>query len=147
MARSVAGRLPTMRPVTESTTTTIQARDGTSILVRDWAPQTEPWADVLLVHGIAEHSGRYEQVGAWLSAIGLHVTGFDQRGFGGSGGRRAFVERWSILHDDLEDRLAAVRAGAEGRPPVPYRDPPGGPNPLRHLRSGTAPPPPESPRL
>ena len=90
------------------------------MLVRSWRSAGEPWAHVLLVHGIAEHSGRYEHVGEWLAAAGLEVSGYDLRGFGGSGGRRAFVDRWTQHHDDLEDRLADVRVGAAGRPVAVY---------------------------
>ena len=103
-----------------SSTGTASARDGTALLVRRWAPPegAVPWANVLLVHGIAEHSGRYEHVGRWLAQAGLEVESFDLRGFGASGGRRAWVERWSAYHDDVEDRLAAVRSAAAGRPVV-----------------------------
>jgi alpha-beta hydrolase superfamily lysophospholipase len=103
-----------------SSTTTVAARDGTARLVRRWAPPggVTPWANVLLVHGIAEHSGRYEHVGDWLSQDGLEVESFDLRGFGASEGRRAWVERWSVYHDDVEDRLAAVRQAAGVRPVV-----------------------------
>jgi alpha-beta hydrolase superfamily lysophospholipase len=96
------------------------ARDETPILTRRWTPDGEPWAHVLLVHGIAEHSGRYEHVGRWLADAGLAVSAFDLRGFGASGGRRAWVDRWTRYHDDLEDRLADVRLGAAGRPVVLY---------------------------
>jgi acylglycerol lipase len=99
-----------------STTSTVAAADGTPILVRRWAAVGEPWAHVLIVHGLAEHSGRYEHVGGWLAAAGLEVTGSDLRGFGGSGGRRAWVERWGEYHDDLEERLGDVRLRAAGRP-------------------------------
>jgi alpha-beta hydrolase superfamily lysophospholipase len=93
-----------------SSTTQISARDGTQLLVRRWPAATEPWARVLLVHGLAEHSGRWEHVGAQLAKAGLDVTSYDQRGFGASGGRRAWVDRWSELHDDLEEQLVEVRA-------------------------------------
>jgi acylglycerol lipase len=96
----------------------VAARDGTELFVRRWSASGEPWAWVLLVHGLAEHSGRYDHVGRQLAAAGLEVEAYDQRGFGGSGGKRAFVERWSQNHDDLEDRLAAMRASADGRPVV-----------------------------
>jgi acylglycerol lipase len=109
-----------MHLVPTSSTTTVAARDGTDILVRRWPPTGSPWASALLVHGIAEHSGRYEHVGQWMAEAGLDVTGYDQRGFGGSGGRRAWIDRWSRNHDDLEDRLAAVRVEAQGRPVVVY---------------------------
>jgi len=103
-----------------STTATTAAADGTPILVRHWAPAGEPWAYAVLVHGIAEHSGRYEHVGDWLAEAGLDVVGYDLRGFGGSGGPRAWVDRWSRHHDDLEERVASARAVAAGRPVVVY---------------------------
>src|SRR5207245_1700552 len=45
---------------------------------------------------------------------------YDQRGFGRSGGHRAYVDRWSQYHDDVEDRLAEVRSAADGLPVVLY---------------------------
>lgn len=102
--------------MTASVTTIEPARDGTPILTRRWAAGGPVWASILLVHGIAEHAGRYEHVGRQLAGAGLDVHAYDQRGFGGSGGRRAYVERWSVMHDDLEDRLVAVR-------PWPMADP------------------------
>ena len=105
------------------------APDGTDILVRHWpaggaeaggAWAGRPWASVLLVHGLGEHSGRYEHVGDQMSVAGLDVHAYDHRGNGGSGGRRGHVDRWSQYHDDLEDRLRAVRATARARPVVLY---------------------------
>ncbi|HLO36828.1 MAG TPA: lysophospholipase [Candidatus Deferrimicrobium sp.] len=101
-----------------STTELVAARDGTKLLVRRWRPAGEAWASVLLVHGLAEHSGRYEHVGRQMAATGLDAVAYDVRGYGASGGRRAWVDRWSRHHDDLEDRLAAVRASSAGRPVV-----------------------------
>ncbi|MEA2674161.1 MAG: hypothetical protein QOI92_1353 [Chloroflexota bacterium] len=99
----------------------VGARDGTAIRIRHWPVETgDPWASILLVHGLAEHSGRYEHVGAQLAAAGIDTYAFDLRGFGGSGGPRASVERWSQLHDDLEERLVAVRSFAPDRPLVLY---------------------------
>lgn len=107
-----------MGVVTTSATATAPAGDGTPILVRTWTATGDPWAAVLLVHGIAEHSGRYEHVGRQLAEVGLEVVAYDQRGFGGSAGRRAYVDRWSLVHDDLEERLAALRSASGGRPVV-----------------------------
>src|SRR5438128_5296588 len=105
MTPSLARRPPTMGGMTTSRTATVPAADCTPILVRTWTASGEPWASTLLVHGLAEHSGRYEHVGRQLAAAGLEVMAYDQRGFGGSGGRRAFVDRWSLVHDDLQGRL------------------------------------------
>ena len=109
-----------MGPMTASTTSDAAARDGTRIRLRHWRADGTSWADVVIVHGLAEHSGRYEDVGRWLSSAGIEVTGYDLRGFGGSAGRRAWVDRWRRHLDDLEDRLTAVRDAARGRPVVVY---------------------------
>ena len=106
--------------VMPSTTAIVPARDGTPILVRRWAAASEAWAHVVLVHGVAEHSGRYEQVGDWLADAGLEVSGYDQRGFGESGGRRAWVDRWTRHHDDLEERITEARTRPAGGPVVVY---------------------------
>jgi len=102
----------------------VKAADGTSILVRDWAGDTSlpgrPWASVLLVHGLGEHSGRYEHVGDQMAAAGLDVRAYDHRGNGGSGGRRGHVDRWEQYHDDLGERLVVVRSESGGRPVVLY---------------------------
>jgi alpha-beta hydrolase superfamily lysophospholipase len=103
-----------------STTSDAVARDGTRIRLRHWPADATPWADVVVVHGLAEHSGRYEDVGRWLSSAGIEVTGYDLRGFGGSAGRRAWVDRWGQHLDDLEDRVTAIRDAARGRPVVVY---------------------------
>jgi alpha-beta hydrolase superfamily lysophospholipase len=106
-----------------------RATDGTDVLLRHWPADVveaggawagRPWADLLLVHGLGDHSGRYEHVGDQMAAAGLDVHAFDLRGNGGSGGRRGHVDRWWQLHDDLAERLAAVRDGAGGRPVVLY---------------------------
>ncbi len=92
-----------------SRTDAVVARDGTPLLVRSWPVRGDPWAVVLLVHGLSEHSGRYEHVGSWLADAGLEVHAYDHRGFGGSGGRRGHVDRWSQLLSDLEERVVSVR--------------------------------------
>jgi alpha-beta hydrolase superfamily lysophospholipase len=99
---------------------TARMADGTLLRTLLWEPAGEPWAQVLIVHGLGEHAGRYANVAGPLTAAGIEVHGYDQRGFGGSAGPRAWVERWSQLHDDLEERLVAVRATRPGLPLVLY---------------------------
>ena len=103
-----------------STTQPATAADGTKLLVRRWASPGPAWASVLIVHGIAEHSGRYELVGNRFAAAGLDVQAYDQRGFGASAGTRAYVDRWDQQLNDLAERLRIVRSDAAGRPVVLY---------------------------
>lgn len=85
------------------------AADGTPLHVRYWPPSGKPWARILIVHGIGEHSGRYERSGRLMAEAGLDVHAFDLRGHGLSGGRRVYVDRWDDFLDDVEVRLAALR--------------------------------------
>ncbi|MGQ0849601.1 MAG: lysophospholipase [Actinomycetota bacterium] len=91
------------------------APDGGAQLVRDWSPPSgEVKGDMVLVHGIAEHSGRYGHVGSWLAEAGYRVRGFDLLGFGASSGERGAVSKWSLYLDQVEGHLDAMRT--PGRP-------------------------------
>jgi acylglycerol lipase len=98
----------------------VRARDGLDLHTYVWPAMATPRAHLLVVHGIAEHAGRYEHVATQLARAGITTHAYDQRGFGESGGHRAYVDRWSQYHDDLEDRLAEVRSAARGLPVVLY---------------------------
>lgn len=98
----------------------VPAADGTDLLVREWPAPARPVGHVVILHGLAEHSGRYEHVAGWLTAGGFAVDAFDQRGFGGSGGRRVWAEDVATLHEDVADRARAVRARSGGLPVVLY---------------------------
>jgi acylglycerol lipase len=98
----------------------VRSRDGLELRTYQWPAVGTPRAHLLLVHGIAEHAGRYGHVGSRLARAGITTHAYDQRGFGGSGGHRAYVDRWSQYHDDVEDRLGEVRSAAAGLPVVLY---------------------------
>ncbi|KAH8094316.1 alpha beta hydrolase [Aureococcus anophagefferens] len=70
---------------------------GLRIFTRAWAPASAPRATVLLVHGFAEHSGRYGALGAALAAAGYAVVALDHQGHGRSEGCRGHVERFGAL--------------------------------------------------
>lgn len=84
--------------------------DGTRCLTRHW-PAADPWCRLVLVHGLGEHSGRYNHVGEHLSAAGIDAWSFDLRGFGESGGRRAYVDDFGRYLDDVAQRLDASGSG------------------------------------
>jgi acylglycerol lipase len=96
------------------------ARDGLGLRTLRWPATGTPRAHLLLIHGIAEHAGRHAHVASRFAAAGIETHAFDLRGFGASAGPRAYVERWSEYHDDLEGQLAAIRAAASGLPVVLY---------------------------
>ena len=93
------------------------ARRPPLLLRRTWLPPA-PRAVLALVHGYAEHSGRYEHFGAWFARRGLAVHGYDQRGHGRSEGPRCHVDRFGDYLDDLDRLLECVRAEHPGLPLV-----------------------------
>ncbi len=78
--------------------------DGQTLLRRHW-PANEPTAAILGVHGIGEHSGRYEQLGQTFAGSGFDTEFFDLRGHGQSAGRRGYIASYEQFHDDIEHRL------------------------------------------
>ena len=116
---------------------TAQMADGTQLRTLRWEPDAEPWAVAEIVHGLGEHGGRYDTVAAALTGAGLDTWAYDHRGNGGSGGPRVYVERWSQLHDDLGERLAALRRLHPGRPLVVYAHSLGGMIALGYVLSPT----------
>ncbi len=90
--------------------------DGIHELRRRWEPAGEPLAEVVVVHGQGEHSGRYERVGSILAEGGLWVRGYDLLGHGASGGRRGDIEHWHMFLDQLEIHVRDAKA--TGRPTV-----------------------------
>lgn len=81
-------------------------------LIREWLPEGDPRATIVLVHGIAEHSGRYERTGGLLAEAGFHVRSFDVIGHGASGGNRVDIDDWNRFHDQIEAHMEWARERA-----------------------------------
>ncbi len=89
-------------------TSFVTSADGTRLRLAHWG---EGARDVLVLHGLAEHAGRYEHVGAALAAAGFSATLVELRGHGHSGGKRGHVDRWSDYVDDVRAAVATLRPG------------------------------------
>jgi alpha-beta hydrolase superfamily lysophospholipase len=95
----------------------LEGSGGLCLFRRAWLPP-QPRRVMLLIHGFAEHSGRYEAPGAWFAARGCAVHAYDQRGHGRSDGMRGHVERFDEFLDDATILLDAVKAEHPGLPVV-----------------------------
>jgi len=87
--------------------------DRLTLRVREW-PHPDPRGTVLVVHGLGEHSGRYDHVAAQFNAWGWRVVGYDQRGHGASEGARGALAQPDDLLQDLARVVDAVRAEHPG---------------------------------
>jgi alpha-beta hydrolase superfamily lysophospholipase len=98
-------------------------REGTFRGIRDariyyqcWLPDGEPKAALLLVHGLAEHSGRYANLVDHFAPLGYALYGLDHLGHGKSDGTRVYVNRFSDYVDTLKIYVDMVRDWEPGRP-------------------------------
>lgn len=90
--------------------------DWSKLYERVWLPDGDPKAAVLIVHGYAEHSGRYAWVAEQLVAQGFAVVAFDLRGHGRSDGDRVYIR---TMNHYLHDVDAALLRVFEHAPDVP----------------------------
>ena len=101
-----------------ATTGQFTATDGVELFTRTWAIES-PRYEVLLVHGLGEHSGRWDGPAEHFNRHGATVYSYDLRGHGESGGNRVDVGEFADLYRDI-GAMAAATAAASGRPWVLY---------------------------
>jgi acylglycerol lipase len=89
---------------------------GLRLYRQAWAPEGDPRAVVVLVHGLCEHGGRYHHVAGRLVADGYAVHALDHRGHGRSEGPRALIDR---MGNAIADLHALVEATASAHSSVP----------------------------
>lgn len=65
----------------------------------------KPVAEVILVHGLAEHSGRYRELIHEFNAADISVHTLDLRGHGKSGGARAYINSFDEYINDINTLL------------------------------------------
>ena len=94
---------------------TITAGDGLRLYTRRHEAGAAR-AEVVVVHGFAEHSGRYGALIEHLLAGGYSVMAYDQRGHGLSDGLPGHVNDFKEYEDDLDKVVTLSRDRAGGRP-------------------------------
>ncbi len=85
------------------------ASDGLELYRQCWRPEGRTRAALAIVHGMGEHSGRYQNVIHALVPKGYVIHGFDLRGCGRSPGQRGHIDSWSQFRGDLDAFLRSVR--------------------------------------
>ena len=93
-----------MDPITGS----LNSADGLRLHTSQWIPYGTPKAIVLLVHGVAEHAGRYQHVADFLTGHGYAVYSMDHVGHGQSEGTRVFLHTLDRPVSDLEAYLDQI---------------------------------------
>jgi len=100
----------------EHTEGTFQGTRGLEIYYQTWLPEGDPKAAIIIVHGLGEHSGRYDNVVDHMVPLGYAVYGFDLPGHGKSDGTREFVEQFKDYSDTLTTYRKMVEGWQSGKP-------------------------------
>ena len=97
--------------------------DGTFKGIRDldiyyqrWLPENESKAILLIVHGLAEHIGRYMNLVNHFVPLSYAVYGLDHIGHGKSDGQRVFVKRFEDYTETLKVFYDLVRQENPDKP-------------------------------
>ena len=91
---------------------------GDPIFWQSWTPEAPaaPKALVVLVHGLHEHSGRYEHVARRLTDAAYAVFAMDHQGHGRSGGAQGNVGSMAGVLTDLDHLRGLAEASVPGVP-------------------------------
>ena len=89
---------------------------GAQIYYQCWLPETDPKAVLLVVHGMAEHSGRYMNVVNHFVPSGYAVYSLDHIGHGKSAGDRGFVKHFKDFTETLNMFRGRVHAAQPEKP-------------------------------
>ncbi len=96
----------------------LTARDGLRLYRRSLAPAGAARAHVAVVHGYAEHLGRYQETMERLCHAGYAAHAFDYRGHGRSEGVRAHVDDFAHYLSDLDALVEHARQKAGAQQPL-----------------------------
>jgi len=77
----------------------LASADGTRLAYRSW-PVSDAAITFAVVHGLGEHSGRYERFARGMARFQMGTYAVDLRGHGLSQGQRGHVDSWSQWVDD-----------------------------------------------
>jgi len=84
-----------------------KTNDGLNLFEQRWQPAKKVKA-IIIIHGYAEHSGRYAHVAEFLVNHGYAVETFDLRSHGKSEGKKTFIRSFDEFLSDVDLFLKRV---------------------------------------
>lgn len=81
-----------------------------------WLPEGESRGSLLIIHGLADHCGRYGNLVNHFVPLGYAVYGIDHPGHGKSEGKRVFVKEFGDFIENLNTYLEMILTWQPGKP-------------------------------
>jgi len=86
----------------------LTTHDGIPLFTQQWVAD-EPKANILIVHGLGEHSDRYKNYVDYFVPRGYSIYSFELRGHGRSGGARGHVDRFEHFATDAHEIVLRIK--------------------------------------
>ena len=80
-----------------------------NIFLRSWPSNNDPTYNIIIIHGLGEHSGRYKKFANFFMKKNIGVFSFDLIGHGKSDGLKGHISNIKDFTDSIEDVLIEVR--------------------------------------
>jgi len=94
--------------------------DEKRIFAQSWLPDNEPKAIINLVHGMGEHSGRYDHWGKLFADAGYALVSTDLPGHGNTEGKLGHTKSYQSLLDQVDLMLIKSEEMFPGIPRILY---------------------------
>ena len=107
--------------------------DNKTLFAQSWEDGKNDGKTILMVHGLGEHSGRYEHWAELFVGQGFNFMSFDLRGHGKSSGKRGHAKSMEILLDDIDLVMEKTRELFNGSKVILYGHSLGGNLVLNHV--------------
>lgn len=95
---------------------TFKGMAGVDLFYQTWLPEGAPRAALAIVHGMGDHSGRFDRLVLPLAERGFASFGFDLRGYGRSPGIRGYINSFKEYREDLRAFLNFISGELPGTP-------------------------------
>jgi acylglycerol lipase len=86
-----------------------QGYKGINLFHQYWLPDSKIKAVLLILHGLADHSSRFNNLVNRFLPEGYAIYGYDQRGHGRSPGLKGYIDGFSCFVNDLDCFLKYIK--------------------------------------
>jgi len=93
---------------------------------REWIPSEAPEFCLLIIHGLADHIGRFGHLAEFLCRQRIFVAGFDLEGNGLSPGKRGHFSSLEKVMEEISAFIRSLRTRFPGLPVILYGQSMGG---------------------